>query len=303
MNSTLSLVKPRKQITHGVKKKKKSKDEILKEEERKLTYAQKRKQKAYGSQEEPNPFTLHASARFKSPYPTFQAPSIRVIDLRNKHMRSNRRLITMPGISREVQLIDETDVIKNRLKEQTTNGKGTPWYERKDRASYGNGGTRQIPPHVTRIKIPRGAVDRKLIEKHAYQGSQYSFNPNTTVYVKRFVDCKVGTPVVRERKKLNRKEMYFGDMQKCFSHYYRSGSLYVRNTDKKLDGDRMLKLRVLERRRLNAQLKEEKLLKRKLKKKEKRAKLRQRPKSSKRRSKRNKSKNIIEMEGARPMTR
>ena len=108
MNSTLSLVKPRKQITHGVKKKKKSKDEILKEEERKLTYAQKRKQKAYGSQEEPNPFTLHASARFKSPYPTFQAPSIRVIDLRNKHMRSNRRLITMPGISREVQLIDET---------------------------------------------------------------------------------------------------------------------------------------------------------------------------------------------------
>ena len=96
MNSTLSLVKPRKQITHGVKKKKKSKDEILKEEERKLTYAQKRKQKAYGSQEEPNPFTLHASARFKSPYPTFQAPSIRVIDLRNKHMRSNRRLITMP---------------------------------------------------------------------------------------------------------------------------------------------------------------------------------------------------------------
>ena len=47
MNSTLSLVKPRKQITHGVKKKKKkSKDEILKEEERKLTYAQKRKQKA-----------------------------------------------------------------------------------------------------------------------------------------------------------------------------------------------------------------------------------------------------------------
>ena len=44
MNSTLSLVKPRKQITHGVKKKKKSKDEILKEEERKLTYAQKRKQ-------------------------------------------------------------------------------------------------------------------------------------------------------------------------------------------------------------------------------------------------------------------
>ena len=95
MNSTLSLVKPRKQITHGVKKKKKSKDEILKEEERKLTYAQKRKQKAYGSQEEPNPFTLHASARFKSPYPTFQAPSIRVIDLRNKHMRkliSERRI-------------------------------------------------------------------------------------------------------------------------------------------------------------------------------------------------------------------
>lgn len=71
------------------------------------------------------------------------------------------------------------------MKQQTTGSHGTPWYERKDRASYGNGGTRQIPPHVTRIKIPRGAVDRKLIEKHAYQGSQYSFNPNTTVYVKR----------------------------------------------------------------------------------------------------------------------
>ena len=40
------------------------------------------------------------------------------------------------------------------------------------------------------------------------------------IHVKRFVDCKVGTPAVREGKKLNRKEMYFGDMKKYFSQYY-----------------------------------------------------------------------------------
>jgi hypothetical protein len=158
MNSTLALIRPRKTIKHGEKKKKKSKSEILKEAERKLTYAQKRKIKSYGNQDEPNPFELHSSARQNSPYPTFQAPSIRVIDLRNKHMRSNRRLITMPGISREVQLIDETDIIKKQLKAQTTGGKGIPWHERKNVAKLGNGGTRKLPPHVTRIKIPRGAA-------------------------------------------------------------------------------------------------------------------------------------------------
>ena len=47
MNSTLSLVKPRKQITHGLKKKKKSKDEILKKEEKKLTYVQKNRNKKH----------------------------------------------------------------------------------------------------------------------------------------------------------------------------------------------------------------------------------------------------------------
>lgn len=150
--------------------------------------------------------------------------------------------------------------------------------------------------------------DRKLIDNHSYQGSQYAFNPNTTVYVKRFVDTPIGTSAVRNKEPLNKKEMYFGDMQKCFSHYYRSGSLYVRNTDKQLDGDRMLKLRVIARKRMNEKIAMEEML-RKKKKSAKKAKIKRlkqikRPKSSvsRRKSHRNKS-NSIEVQGMRPMTR
>ena len=108
----------------------------------------------------------------------------------------------MPGLTREIQLIDETDIIKSRLKEQTSGGKGKPWFERKACAKTWQWRYhRMIPPHVTRIKIPKGAVDRKLIGRHSYQGSQYAFSPATTVYVKRFVDTPVGTPAVREFRK------------------------------------------------------------------------------------------------------
>ena len=269
-----------------------------------MTYAEKRKRKNFGSQEKPSPYTLHASAAPLSPYPTFQAPSIRVIDLRNKHMRSNRSLITMPGLTREIQLIDETDIIKSRLKEQTSGGKGKPWFERKHAPKLGNGGTRMIPPHVTRIKIPKGAVDRKLIGRHSYQGSQYAFSPSTTVYVKRFVDTPVGTPAVREfRKPLKSKEMYFGDMQKCFSHYYRGGSLYVRKTNTKLDGSRMLKLRVLARKKMKIELmKEEQKEKEKARRLQRKVRVKKRPSSSnaKKRSRRTKVDDNI---GLRPMTR
>ena len=44
----------------------------------------------------------------------------------------------MPGLTREIQLIDETDIIKSRLKEQTSGGKGKPWFERKREADVWN---------------------------------------------------------------------------------------------------------------------------------------------------------------------
>lgn len=303
----IDFKKPRKQIKHGVlANKQKSKDELFQENDKKMTYADRQKKKNFGNQEKPNPFVLHAKSRNPSLYPTFQAPSVRVIDLRNKHMRERRSLITMPGLSREIQLIDETDVIKSRLKEQTAGGKGKPWFERKETPKYGNGGTRMIPPHVTRIKIPKGAVDKKLIGRH-YQGSQYAFSPSTTVYVKRFVDTPIGTPAVREFKKpLKGKEMYYGDMQRCFSHYYRGGSLYVRKTDKKLDGNRMLKLRVLARKNMKKELAKEEILLQKEKEKSRRLKrkvgLKKRPSSSnsKKRSRRKKVSNNMSI---RPMTR
>ena len=80
----IDFKKPRKQIKHGVlTNKQKNKDEVFLEKDKKMTYAEKRKRKNFGSQEKPSPYTLHASAADASPYPSFQAPSIRVIDLRN----------------------------------------------------------------------------------------------------------------------------------------------------------------------------------------------------------------------------
>ena len=51
----------------------------------------------------------------------------------------------MPGLTREIQLIDETDIIKSRLKEQTSGGKGKPWFERKHAPKLGNGGYQNDP--------------------------------------------------------------------------------------------------------------------------------------------------------------
>ena len=59
----IDFKKPRKQIKHGVlTNKKKSKDELALEKDKKMTYAEKRKRKNFGSQEKPSPYTLHASA-------------------------------------------------------------------------------------------------------------------------------------------------------------------------------------------------------------------------------------------------
>lgn len=229
------------------------------------TYADRQKKKAFGSQEPPSPFALHPSAirndsdAIINTFKTFQGPPIRRIDTRNTQMRENKYLVTMPGLAREVQLIDETEMVKSQLKKQTVASKGSPFWERKDRPVEGNGGTRLIPPHVARIKVP-SAVIKKMIKQN-YKPSRYAFAPNTAVLVKRFEDIPIGAPIgnnnwVGGGKPLGAKEMLSGDMQKHISHYYRNGSLYIRKTDLLADGNRMLKLRIMARKRA---AKEEKL--------------------------------------------
>ena len=92
-------------------------------------------------------------------------------------------------------------------------------------------------------------------------------------------------------------------MQKCFSHYYRGGSLYVRKTNTKLDGSRMLKLRVLARKKMKIELmKEEQKEKEKARRLQRKVRVKKRPSSSnaKKRSRRTKVDDNI---GLRPMTR
>ena len=228
------------------------------------TYAERRKESAFGSQEEASPFTLHAAAIKNdgdnpiNTFPLFQAPPIRVIDKRNQLCREYKHLITVPGITREVQQIDEADTVKDQLREQmvpsaATGTKGRPFWERKEKLVKGNGGTLMIPPHVARIRCPSSVI-RKLV-REKYQKTRYGFAPNTAVLVKRFEDYPCGSPIgdnwvdPPSKRPMTAGEMVSADMQKMFSHYYRSGSLYVRHTDKAMDGNRMLQLRVMARKK------------------------------------------------------
>ena len=69
----IDFKKPRKQIKHGVlTNKKKSKDELALEKDKKMTYAEKRKRKKFRVSEKPSPYTLHASAAPLSPYQLFK---------------------------------------------------------------------------------------------------------------------------------------------------------------------------------------------------------------------------------------
>ena len=82
----IDFKKPRKQIKHGVlTNKQKNKDEVFLEKDKKMTYAEKRKRKNFGSQEKPSPYTLHASAADASPYPSFQ--NDKIINSNSRYVR------------------------------------------------------------------------------------------------------------------------------------------------------------------------------------------------------------------------